>query len=81
MEAAVPGEGQGLSAEGGKTSKRKRLSSVLALFSKARWKLSTRVSPGAQQARRRAKGGQMQKMSENMDDVEDMETEMSPERM
>ena len=81
MEAAVPEEGHSPATGDRGIPSRRRLSSVLALFSKARKKLSTRVSPGAEQTSRRARDGQMQKMSENMDEVEDMETEMSPERM
>lgn len=72
----------------GRTPSAGRQLSVLALLEKVGKKLSARVSPIAVEEENSTKAGQrvnrqMQKMAENkpnVDDVEDMETEMSPER-
>lgn len=81
MRATVPKEGHIPAARTWRPSARRQLS-VFSLLQKARKKLSARVSPTSEQdeARRKA-SDQMQKMSENADEVEDMETEMSPQRV
>lgn len=85
MRATVPKKARIPATRGKRPSTRSQLF-VFTLLEKARNKFSARVSPTAEQGKgkagHRARGSsQMQKMSDNMDEVEDMETEMSPERM
>lgn len=81
MRATVAGEGH-IPATGNRRAPKRGRFSVFTVLGKARKKLSARVSPTSEHSKARQKTSvQMQKMSESIDEVEDMETEMSPERM
>lgn len=80
MKGTVPRRGHSSAARSQRQSAR---FSVFALFGKkAGKKLSARVSPLAEEktSTERKANSQMQQKMANMDEVEDMETEMSPER-
>ncbi len=85
MRGTVPKKGRAPTPSSSKSPGQKKLSKLsLQDRRPSFWrKFSTRVSPrGEGEAKSRGKGP-MQRMAEdgvNMDEVEDMETEMSPER-
>ena len=85
MRGAVPKKGCARNSTRSQSPGQKKLSKLSLRDRRPRiWKkLSARVSPSEEAEERRRGKRPMQKMSEdgvNMDEVEDMETEMSPER-